>query len=133
LILTVALLCGVCFTRAFFLALFNYALMLGTRGCSRYSSIASRDVHSASHGHVLTTDPSYALYRTALEYCKLLLTLDPSDPFAVHLVVDYFALRTKEYSYVLRFAKEYNAQGNSSAPAAPRALRGANATHAYCR
>ena len=53
--------------------------------------------------------------RTALEYCKLLLTLDPSDPFAVHLVVDYFALRAKEFPYVLRFAREYNAQGNDMA------------------
>jgi hypothetical protein len=30
----------------------------------------------------------------------------------VHLVVDYFALRAKEFPYVLRFAREYNAQGN---------------------
>ncbi|ELR18632.1 uncharacterized protein ACA1_298650 [Acanthamoeba castellanii str. Neff] len=52
--------------------------------------------------------------RTALEYCKLLLTLDPSDPFAVHLVVDYFALRAKEFPYVLRFAREYNAQDRAA-------------------
>lgn len=50
-------------------------------------------------------------HRTALEYCKLLLTLDPSDPFAVHLTVDYFAMRAKEWAYVIRFAEEYNAEG----------------------
>ncbi len=34
----------------------------------------------------------------------------------MHLVVDYFALRAKEFPYVLRFAREYNAQGSDQRP-----------------
>ncbi len=52
--------------------------------------------------------------RTALEYCKLVLSLDPSDPFAVHLVIDFYALRAKESAYVLRFAREHKKEGTFS-------------------
>jgi hypothetical protein len=63
--------------RPFLLALFHYIGILGKRGCSR----------------------------TALEYCKLLLRLDPSDPFAVHLSIDNFALRSKSYDFLPQFLR----------------------------
>lgn len=59
--------------KTFFLALFRYIQMLGREGCSR----------------------------TALEYCKLLLSLDPTDPLFVLLIIDYYAVRSGEYEWLL--------------------------------
>lgn len=46
--------------------------------------------------------------RTALEFCKLFLCLDPTnDPYGVLLRIDYYALRAKEASYLLSFLDNY--------------------------
>jgi hypothetical protein len=91
--------------RPFFLALYNYIQILGKRGCSR----------------------------TALEYCKLMLAFEEGlgeagaaetgeqdrssqpegDPFGVHLVIDYYALRAKEYVFLPRFLRQYRNFGGS--------------------
>jgi hypothetical protein len=60
--------------RTFFLALFRYIQMLGREGT----------------------------VRTALEYCKLLLGLDPTDPMFVLCIIDYFCIRSGEYEYLLK-------------------------------
>ena len=57
----------------FFLALFRYANLLNTRGCSR----------------------------TALEFVKFLATLDDSDPLGALLLVDHFALRAAAFDFVV--------------------------------
>lgn len=45
-----------------------------------------------------------ACYRTCLEFCKLLLSLDPeNDPLAVVLSLDFYALRAKEYEWFIKF------------------------------
>ncbi|PBC26233.1 ribosome quality control complex subunit TCF25 [Apis cerana] len=45
-----------------------------------------------------------ACYRTSLEFCKLLLSLDPEgDPLAVILFLDFYALRAKEYEWFIEF------------------------------
>jgi len=45
--------------------------------------------------------------RTALEFCKLLLSLDPvNDPFGVLLRFDYYAIRGKEYGLLTNFVKQ---------------------------
>ncbi|XP_076649517.1 nuclear localized protein 1 [Halictus rubicundus] len=45
-----------------------------------------------------------ACYRTSLEFCKLLLSLDPEgDPLAAVLTIDYYALRAKEYEWFIEF------------------------------
>lgn len=42
--------------------------------------------------------------RTSLEFCKLLLSLDPEgDPLAVVLFIDFYALRAKEYEWFVEF------------------------------
>jgi hypothetical protein len=51
-------------------AVFRYIHLLGRRGCQR----------------------------TAFEYCKLLLSFDPSDPLAILALADYFAIRSKQFS-----------------------------------
>ena len=50
-----------------------------------------------------------ACYRTALEFCKFLLSLDPDgDPLAIILAIDFYALRAKEYIWLIDFVKEWN-------------------------
>lgn len=65
--------------RDLFYALFRHIQMLGRRGCSR----------------------------TGLECCKLLLSLDHSDPLFVVGTIDYFALRSKQYRYLLDFFEHF--------------------------
>lgn len=44
--------------------------------------------------------------RTALECCKLLLSLSPeNDPYGVLLRIDYYAIRSREYEYLINFVK----------------------------
>lgn len=46
-------------------------------------------------------------HRSALEICKLLLSLDSDDPMGAMLCIDYYSLRAEEYSWLERFAEEY--------------------------
>lgn len=36
-----------------------------------------------------------------MEYCKLLLKMDPSDPLRILLLVDHYCIRSKSYNYLL--------------------------------
>ncbi|XP_069822171.1 ribosome quality control complex subunit TCF25 isoform X2 [Dendropsophus ebraccatus] len=73
--------------RGFFLALFKHMMFLEKRGC----------------------------LRTALEYCKLILSLDPeNDPLCMLLLVDYLALRAREYLFLIRMFDEWEAHRNLS-------------------
>ncbi|KAF6722648.1 Transcription factor 25 [Oryzias melastigma] len=73
--------------RAFFLALYKHMMFLEKRGCPR----------------------------TALEYCKLILSLDPdSDPLCMLLVIDFLALRSREYKYLLQLYQEWEEHRNLS-------------------
>lgn len=66
--------------RPFFLALWRYALTIGRKGC----------------------------YRTALEYCKLMLSLDPkNDPLCILLLIDFYALRSEQYDFLIRLYDEW--------------------------
>lgn len=40
------------------------------------------------------------LHGTALEYAKLLLGLDPSDPQGVLFCIDYLAIRAHQYKFL---------------------------------
>ncbi|NXT79183.1 TCF25 factor, partial [Zapornia atra] len=73
--------------RAFFLALFKHLTFLEKRGCPR----------------------------TALEFCKLILSLDPeNDPLCVLLLIDFLALRAREYSFLTRMFQEWESHRNLS-------------------
>ncbi|KAL9231707.1 hypothetical protein vseg_006900 [Gypsophila vaccaria] len=65
--------------KPFFVSLFNHMRNLDRRGC----------------------------HRSALEVCKLLLSLDPSDPMGAMFCIDYFALRAEEYAWLERFSEAY--------------------------
>ncbi|KAL0280406.1 UNVERIFIED_CONTAM: hypothetical protein PYX00_001701 [Menopon gallinae] len=48
-----------------------------------------------------------ACYRTALEFCKLILSLSPEeDPLAIVLAMDFYALRSREFTWLLQFIEE---------------------------
>ena len=56
-----------------------------------------------------------ACYRTALEFCKLLLSLDPDgDPMGVLLCIDFYALRSREYEWLAKVWKEWEPHKNLS-------------------
>uniref|UniRef100_A0A8C8EG21 Transcription factor 25 n=1 Tax=Otus sunia TaxID=257818 RepID=A0A8C8EG21_9STRI len=73
--------------RAFFLALFKHLMFLEKRGCPR----------------------------TALEFCKLILSLDPeNDPLCVLLLIDFLSLRAREYTFLTRIFQEWESHRNLS-------------------
>ncbi|XP_063044970.1 transcription factor 25 [Engraulis encrasicolus] len=73
--------------RAFYLALYKHMMFLEKRGCPR----------------------------TALEYCKLILSLDPdNDPLCMLLLIDFLCLRCREYSPLIRLYEEWEVHRNLS-------------------
>ncbi|XP_053127480.1 transcription factor 25 [Hemicordylus capensis] len=73
--------------RAFYLALFKHMVFLERRGCPR----------------------------TALEFCKLILSLDPeNDPLCTLLVIDLLSLRAREYAFLTRMFQEWESHRNLS-------------------
>ncbi|XP_058058996.1 ribosome quality control complex subunit TCF25 [Anopheles bellator] len=73
--------------RALFIVLFKHAQHLESRACSR----------------------------TALEVAKLILSLDPvNDPLAMILIVDYYAIRAKQYEWLVNLYDEWEATNNLS-------------------
>ncbi|XP_067002912.2 ribosome quality control complex subunit TCF25 [Anabrus simplex] len=73
--------------RALFIALFKHLTFVGQRAC----------------------------YRTALELCKLLLSLDfEGDPLAVILCIDFYALRSRKYAWLVTVAEEWESSKNLS-------------------
>jgi len=56
---------------------------------------------------------SRACYRTALELTKILLNLDPDeDPLAAILMVDFYALRSREFKWILDLHAVWNVDRN---------------------
>ncbi|XP_068117538.1 ribosome quality control complex subunit TCF25 [Hyperolius riggenbachi] len=73
--------------RGFFLALFKHMMFLENRGCPR----------------------------TALEFCKLILSLDPdNDPLCMLLLIDYLSVRAREYTFLSRVYEEWESHRNLS-------------------
>lgn len=73
--------------RGFFIVLFKHAQFLAARACPR----------------------------TALELSKLILSLDPeNDPLAIILLIDFYALRSKQFDFLIQLYREWNASRNLS-------------------
>ncbi|KAK9690949.1 hypothetical protein RND81_09G165900 [Saponaria officinalis] len=51
-------------------------------------------------------------HRSALEVCKLLLSLDPADPMGAMFCIDYFSLRAEEYAWLEQFSEEYQSDNS---------------------
>ena len=72
---------------SFFIALFRHLVSVGARAC----------------------------YRTSLEFCKLLLSLDPEcDPTGVLLMLDFYAIRAGQHAWFLRLYEEWELSRNLS-------------------
>nr|CAG4635660.1 EOG090X0BCY [Artemia franciscana] len=73
--------------RSFFMALFKRLMSVGQKGC----------------------------YRTAMELCKVLFNLSPTeDPLGVLLMVDFYALRAQQYDWLLDFFVQFEGSRNLS-------------------
>lgn len=73
--------------RGFFIVLFKHAQFLAARACPR----------------------------TALELSKLILSLDPeNDPMAIILLIDFYALRSKQYDFLIQLYREWLTSHNLS-------------------
>jgi hypothetical protein len=66
---------------SFFMSIFKFMDILGKKGC----------------------------FRTALEYNKFLLKLNLDDPTACLLCIDYNAISSKQYAFLLQFVRHYAA------------------------
>uniref|UniRef100_A0A1B6CWB0 Transcription factor 25 n=1 Tax=Clastoptera arizonana TaxID=38151 RepID=A0A1B6CWB0_9HEMI len=85
-------------------------------GCCRldYRHQVNRSLFVAIFKHINFIG-ARGLYRTALECCKLLLSLDPdTDPLGIILSIDFYALRSQNYDWLIRFATEYEPSKNLS-------------------
>lgn len=47
-------------------------------------------------------------YRAALEYNKFLLKINPNDPTACILCIDFNSISAKSYDYLLKFIEGYS-------------------------
>lgn len=73
--------------RPFFIVLFKHAQYLEARACCR----------------------------TAFELSKLILSLNPDgDPVAIVLIVDYYAIRSKQFAWFIKFYEEWDPLRNLS-------------------
>lgn len=71
--------------RGFFIAIFKYAQFLAARACPR----------------------------TALELSKFILSLEPeNDPLAIILIIDYYALKSKQYEFLINLYREWKSSHN---------------------
>lgn len=79
-----------------------------------YKRQQNRSLYVALFKHILFVG-GRACYRTALEFCKLLLALDPEeDPLAIVLAIDFYALRAREYQWLVEFFEEWEPRRNLS-------------------
>ncbi len=68
-----------------------------------YNRVENRCLFIALFKHLLYVGGK-SCYRTSLELCKMLLSLDiEGDPLGVILLIDFYALRSQEYKYMIDF------------------------------
>ncbi|XP_043716492.1 transcription factor 25 [Telopea speciosissima] len=73
----------------------------------KYSHDTNKPLFSALFAHMQNMDRR-GCHRSALEVCKLLLSLDSDDPMGAMFCIDYFALRAQEYAWLEWFSEEYS-------------------------
>jgi hypothetical protein len=89
--------------------LFNY-----TQGMCHldYRYRENRSLFLVMFRHVHTIS-NKGCHKTALEFCKFLLSLNPEDdPLCVLLMIDFFAIRAEEYEFLLKLVEEWECTRN---------------------
>ncbi|KAH9180075.1 DUF654-domain-containing protein [Lactarius sanguifluus] len=78
-----------------------------TNGLNRldFDRVENRPFYLALHRHVIDLQRR-GIYRTAFEFARLLLSLDPwSDPHGVYLHLDFLAIKSGMHSWLLSFSQ----------------------------
>lgn len=77
----------------------------------KYDHETNRLFFSALFTHMRNMDRR-GCHRSALENCKLLLSLDSDDPMGAMFCIDYYALRAEEYSWLEHFVDDYGSDNS---------------------
>lgn len=77
----------------------------------KYSHDTNKPFFSALFSHMKNMDRR-GCHRSALEVCKLLLSLDSDDPMGALFCVDYFSLRAQEFAWLEQFSEEYKSDSS---------------------
>ncbi|XP_061340890.1 uncharacterized protein LOC133287331 isoform X2 [Gastrolobium bilobum] len=71
----------------------------------------NKPIFSALFTHMKNLDRR-GCHRSALDVCKLLLSLDSDDPMGAIFCIDYFALRAEEYAWLEKFSEDYQSDNS---------------------
>lgn len=77
----------------------------------KYSHETNKPLFSTLFTHMKNMDRR-GCHRSALEICKLLLSLDSDDPVGALFCIDYYAIRAEEYSWLEQFSEEYGSDNS---------------------
>ncbi|KAF5733405.1 hypothetical protein HS088_TW17G00948 [Tripterygium wilfordii] len=77
----------------------------------KYSHETNKALFKVLFTHMKSLDRQ-GCCRSALEVCKLLLSLDSDDPMGALFCIDYFALRAEEYAWLEQFSEEYKSDNS---------------------
>ncbi|XP_034947040.1 transcription factor 25 [Chelonus insularis] len=89
-----------------------------------YKKQTNRALYIALFQHLMFI-AGRACYRTSLELLKVLLSFDPdSDPLACILIIDWLAIRAKEYQWFIDFCEVFNKEKNRNLTQLPNIAYG---------
>ncbi|KAB2597960.1 transcription factor 25-like [Pyrus ussuriensis x Pyrus communis] len=77
----------------------------------KYSHETNKSLFTVPFTHMRNMDRR-GCHRSALEVCKLLLSLDSDDPMGAMFCIDYFSSRAEEYAWLERFSEEYKSDNS---------------------
>ncbi|KAK0581292.1 hypothetical protein LWI29_012161 [Acer saccharum] len=77
----------------------------------KFSHETNKPLFKTLFTHMINMDRR-GCHRSALEVCKLLLSLDSDDPMGAMFCIDYFALRAGEYAWLEQFSEEYKSDNS---------------------
>lgn len=77
----------------------------------KYEHETNRPFFTTLFAHMKNMDRR-GCHRSALEICKLLVSLDSDDPMGALFCIDYFSLRAEEYKWLERFSEEYSSDNS---------------------
>ncbi|KAG6399946.1 hypothetical protein SASPL_141432 [Salvia splendens] len=89
-----------------------HPLFTPSRNCQlKYDHDMNKPLFSALFTHMKNMDRR-GCHRSALEICKLLLSLDSNDPMGAMFCIDYYALRAEEHGWLEQFSEEYQSDNS---------------------
>lgn len=77
----------------------------------QFSHDTNKPLFKALFTHMRNMDRR-GCHRSALEVCKLLLSLDSDDPMGAKFCIDYLSLRAEEYARLERFSEDYKSDNS---------------------